>query len=178
MRRAAVLLLAVLAAAPARAAPPIADADTRAWWAITSDLASDAMEGRDTGSAGHARAAAYVAARFKAAGLKPAGVDGAWTQTLQLGETRVEREGTGFVVTAGPGWGDAARVPARYLGARGARIAVRARCTARLSGLLRADRSGAGHARADRGLLWWAAQPTCRTRPSGSRPLKPPRWRG
>ena len=52
---------AVLLAAGARAAPPIRDADTRAWWALTSALAGDGMKGRDTGSPGHARAAAYVA---------------------------------------------------------------------------------------------------------------------
>ncbi len=34
------------------------------------------MEGRNTGSAGHKRAAAYVAAQFKQAGLEPAGTGG------------------------------------------------------------------------------------------------------
>ena len=34
------------------------------------------MEGRDTGSPGHKRAAEYVAGAFQKAGLEPAGVDG------------------------------------------------------------------------------------------------------
>lgn len=87
-------------AVPATAAPgqQIADPDTRAWWAITGHLSSDAFEGRDTGSPGYARAAADVAARFKAAGLKPAGDGGGYMQTLPLHEVRVESEGTRFTV--------------------------------------------------------------------------------
>ena len=78
-------------------APPAGtDADTVAWWAITGDLSSDAMEGRDTGSAGYDRAADYVEARFQAAELKPAGENGGYRQTLPLKEVRVEKEGTSF----------------------------------------------------------------------------------
>ena len=54
----------------------IHDADTLAWWHTTEALSNDSMEGRDTGSAAYQRAAEYVAARFKAAGLQPAGEDG------------------------------------------------------------------------------------------------------
>src|SRR3981189_1614908 len=86
---------------PARA--PVRDADTREWWKITADLSGDDMEGRDTGSPGSARAAAYVAARFKAAGLKPAGDAGAYTQTLRLHEVRVESQGTDFTVVRNAG---------------------------------------------------------------------------
>lgn len=46
------------------------------WWADIAALADDTMEGRQTGSAGYLRAADYVVSRFKAQGLKPAGVDG------------------------------------------------------------------------------------------------------
>jgi Zn-dependent M28 family amino/carboxypeptidase len=72
------------------------DADTTAWWAITGDLSADGMEGRDTGSAGYDRAARYVADRFAKAGLKPAGENGTWLQTLPLKEVRVEKDGTRF----------------------------------------------------------------------------------
>jgi Zn-dependent M28 family amino/carboxypeptidase len=72
------------------------DPDTAAWWAITGDLSADAMEGRDTGSAGYARAARYVVDRFSKAGLKPAGENGSWFQALPLKEVRVEKEGTSF----------------------------------------------------------------------------------
>ncbi|HEU5285179.1 MAG TPA: M20/M25/M40 family metallo-hydrolase, partial [Sphingomicrobium sp.] len=41
-------------------------------------LASDELEGRDTGSRGHAVAARYVAAQFAGLGLKPGGTGGSW----------------------------------------------------------------------------------------------------
>src|SRR3954468_21231850 len=46
------------------------------WWAHVEALASDAMEGRNTGSPAHKRAADYVAAQFKKSGLEPAGAGG------------------------------------------------------------------------------------------------------
>jgi len=46
------------------------------WWSHVQALANDGMEGRNTGSAGHKRAADYVAAEFKKAGLEPAGIGG------------------------------------------------------------------------------------------------------
>ena len=46
------------------------------WWSHVEALANDGMEGRNTGSPGHKRAAEYVAAHFKKAGLEPAGTDG------------------------------------------------------------------------------------------------------
>jgi Zn-dependent M28 family amino/carboxypeptidase len=85
---------AVLGCREASAPPPAGtDADTRAWWTTTAFLADDDMEGRDTGSAGYARAAAYVVERFKAAGLTPAGDHGGWLQTVPLTEVQVEPEG-------------------------------------------------------------------------------------
>jgi hypothetical protein len=102
MRLSFASLLALAACATTQSPPSGTDADTVAWWSITGDLSSDAMEGRDTGSAGYDRAAKYVAERFAAAGLKPAGENGTWFQTLPLQEVRVEKEGTSFVVTAYP----------------------------------------------------------------------------
>jgi hypothetical protein len=46
------------------------------WWSHVQALANDGMEGRNTGSPGHKRAADYVAAEFRKAGLEPAGVGG------------------------------------------------------------------------------------------------------
>lgn len=65
------------------------DEDTRAWWQTTTELSSDAMEGRDTGSPGYARAAALVAERFKAAGLEPLGDNGTWFQDVPMEETAI-----------------------------------------------------------------------------------------
>src|SRR5438876_5641955 len=51
-------------------------ADANRWWSHVKVLADDAMEGRNTGSAAHKRAAEYVAAQFEKAGLEPAGTNG------------------------------------------------------------------------------------------------------
>jgi Zn-dependent M28 family amino/carboxypeptidase len=50
--------------------------DGQRWWSHVAVLADDGLEGRDTGSAGHRKAAAYVAREFEKAGLKPAGTEG------------------------------------------------------------------------------------------------------
>ncbi|HEV2285286.1 MAG TPA: M28 family peptidase [Steroidobacteraceae bacterium] len=80
------------------ALPEGTDADTRDWWAKTAVLADVGMEGRDTGSAGYARAADYVTGQLKAAGLEPAGEHGGWRQTVPLTEARIETEGTSINV--------------------------------------------------------------------------------
>jgi Zn-dependent M28 family amino/carboxypeptidase len=46
------------------------------WWAHVEALANDGMEGRNTGSPAHRRAAEYVAGQFRNAGLEPAGTQG------------------------------------------------------------------------------------------------------
>jgi hypothetical protein len=76
----------------------IHDADTRAWWHTTESLSGDSMEGRDTGSAAYQRAAEYVAARFKAAGLQPAGENGSYFQAVPMHEVAVMPEGTSFTL--------------------------------------------------------------------------------
>jgi hypothetical protein len=47
-------------------------------------LADDSLEGRDTGSRGHAVAAAFVASRFRALGLRPGGELGGWYRQVPL----------------------------------------------------------------------------------------------
>ena len=71
MRR---LLLAVVAAIAA--VSTTAGADANHWWKHVEFLADDSLQGRETGSPGHRRAAEYVAAGFKKSGLEPAGTDG------------------------------------------------------------------------------------------------------
>jgi Peptidase family M28 len=51
-------------------------AEGNRWWAHIEFLASDKMEGRNTGSDAYRRAAEYVAAQFERDGLKPAGTSG------------------------------------------------------------------------------------------------------
>lgn len=74
------------------------DTQTAAWWATTEALSSDDMEGRDTGSPGYDRAAAYVAERFERAGLSPAGDNGTYFQRISFSEIEVTNEGTSFAV--------------------------------------------------------------------------------
>ena len=81
-----ILLAAAVLAAPALAKP---DADTKAWLAHTAELSSDAMEGRDAGSPGHARAIDLVERWFKATKLQPAGENGTYRQTVPLHEVAV-----------------------------------------------------------------------------------------
>ncbi len=67
------------------------DDDTKAWWKTTTELSSDEMEGRDTGSPGYVRAAAIVAERLKAAGLEPLGDNGTWFQDVPMEETAITK---------------------------------------------------------------------------------------
>jgi hypothetical protein len=50
--------------------------DGQRWWSHVAVLADDRLEGRNTGTAGHLKAAQYVAGEFAHSGLKPAGTDG------------------------------------------------------------------------------------------------------
>jgi hypothetical protein len=104
MRFAAVDLLAASSMYLSAQAPQhprdgeIHDPDTLAWWHTTEALSNDSMEGRDTGTAAYQRAAEYVADRFKAAGLKPAGDDGTYFQRVPMHEVDTTVAGTSFVV--------------------------------------------------------------------------------
>lgn len=52
--------------------------------ATVAEIASDAYEGRGPGSAGDARARAYLAKQLAAMGYKPAAADGGWEQPFAL----------------------------------------------------------------------------------------------
>jgi len=92
---AAVCALALAAAAPVRPAdPPDAEVDRsmarirpEAIRAHMRFLADDLLEGRGTGSRGYELAAKYVAARFEALGLAPAGTEGGYFQPVPLRRT-------------------------------------------------------------------------------------------
>jgi hypothetical protein len=61
------------------------------WWAHITFLADDKLEGRNTGSEGHRKAAEYVADNFKRAGLRPAGNDG-YIQPVRFHSRRIIEE--------------------------------------------------------------------------------------
>jgi hypothetical protein len=58
------------------------------WWSHIQVLADDNMEGRNTGSPGHKRAAQFVAEQFERAGLKAAGTSG-YIQPVKLHSTEI-----------------------------------------------------------------------------------------
>ena len=67
------------------------DQATRRWWNHVRVLASDGMQGRDTGSLGHRKAAEYVAESFKRSGLRPAG-DAGYFQPVPLQAARFQAD--------------------------------------------------------------------------------------
>src|SRR6266436_29676 len=87
-----ILVFALVASAIALAAPkPASKPDGKSWWAHVQVLADDKMEGRDTGSEGHRKAAVYVAEQFKKSGLKPAGTDG-YFQPVQFNTRKIDEK--------------------------------------------------------------------------------------
>jgi hypothetical protein len=102
MRILSIVMLAAFAASATSQVHPrdsaIHDADTRAWWHTTEDLSNDGMEGRDTGTAAYQRAAEYVAARFKAAGLQPAGENGSYFQIVTMYERTADAKTANFTI--------------------------------------------------------------------------------
>jgi hypothetical protein len=84
MRFLPAIALLLSATASLHAAPP-ASADPVSAQRVRADvefLASDNLEGRDTGSKGYQIAADYVASQFRAIGLEPAGENGGWFQKV------------------------------------------------------------------------------------------------
>lgn len=61
----------------------------RRWWSHVQVLADDSLEGRETGSQGHAKAADYMEEQFRAAGLRPAGTHG-YRQPVDFDVTRID----------------------------------------------------------------------------------------
>lgn len=57
-------------------------------------IADDSMMGRETGSEGDFKAAAYVAAEFQRSGLEPAGENGTWFQTVPFWTVAVDPTST------------------------------------------------------------------------------------
>src|SRR5690349_5496943 len=69
-------LCAMFCSAAVFGASPDYVAEGNRWWSNIQVLDDDKMEGRNTGTEGHRKAATYVAGEFERAGLKPAGTTG------------------------------------------------------------------------------------------------------
>lgn len=97
----ALSLLVACARTPAPEAPPAAAAHEGSDRRIAADvafLADDLLEGRAAGTRGYDLASLYVANRFRAIGLEPAGDDGGWFQRVPLLEGRRLQDGAAFTV--------------------------------------------------------------------------------
>ena len=89
-------IIVLLSAAPVQAAPPpVADhASAQRVRADVEFLASDSLEGRETGSKGYVVAADYVASQFRAIGLEPAGEKGGWFQQVPFRRSSFDKPPT------------------------------------------------------------------------------------
>lgn len=100
---AAALLTASFASATAQPAPgePVFSPDR--FRSHVEFLASDLVEGRNPGTRGYDLAALYVAEQFRGLGLKPAGENGTWYQTVRLQERRFGEGVPSLTITGADG---------------------------------------------------------------------------
>src|SRR5690242_9876924 len=73
------------------------DAPGESWWGRVRLLAADNMEGRNTGSEGYRRAAAYVAGEFQKLGLEPGGKEGFY-QPMGFGVRQIDEGGSSLAL--------------------------------------------------------------------------------
>ena len=99
MRKSALLvaLLALLTGFVTAATPPI---DPQVLLGHIKFLADDSLQGRANGTPGLERAGDYVAAQFKAVGLRPGGKNGDWFQPFEIVAGIAVGQGNALVVRA------------------------------------------------------------------------------
>lgn len=73
---------------------------------VTTKLSSPEFEGRGTGQAGGDRAAQYIAQKFAALGLKPAGENGTYLQSIKFRASQVQAESSAKIGDAVLKFGD------------------------------------------------------------------------
>ena len=71
--------------------------DGNSWWDYVKVLAADQMEGRETGSEGLRKAAAYIVDQLKADGLQPAGSNGFY-QPVKLVSRQIDESGSSLAL--------------------------------------------------------------------------------
>lgn len=71
--------------------------DGKSWWEYVKVLADDNMEGRETGSPGYQRAAAYVVDQLKKDGLQPAGSKG-YYQPVKFVSRQIDESGSSLAL--------------------------------------------------------------------------------
>src|SRR5919199_1018902 len=70
------------------------------WWTHVEYLASDQLQGRDVGSPGFEKAAAYVAEQFERAGLQP-GAEGTYFQRVQFTKISLDHAKSSIAIIRG-----------------------------------------------------------------------------
>jgi Zn-dependent M28 family amino/carboxypeptidase len=103
MRLSAVFALSLLAACASTRGEPQSAAriDPVRMSNMVRTLASEEFEGRAPGTAGEAKAIAYISEQFRLAGLEPAGENGGWTQRVPLLRTQLAKGGSVSVAMKG-----------------------------------------------------------------------------
>ena len=92
------LLSAILVAQnPGKPAATSSDVKGKSWWEYVRVLAADDMEGRETGSEGLRKAAAYIVEQLKKDGLQPAGVKGFY-QPVKLVSRQIDESASSLAL--------------------------------------------------------------------------------
>jgi len=76
---------------------PAPNFDGKSWWEYVKVLAADDMEGRETGSEGLRKAAAYIVEQLKTDGLEPAGING-YYQPVKLVSRQIDESGSSLAL--------------------------------------------------------------------------------
>jgi Zn-dependent M28 family amino/carboxypeptidase len=98
MKHLLVPLALVTAALAQNQTTPAPTFDGNSWWAYVKVLASDQMEGRETGSEGLRKAANYIVDQLKADGLQPAGTNGFY-QPVKFVSRQIDESGSSLALT-------------------------------------------------------------------------------
>lgn len=91
------LSTALVAQNSSRPTPPTPNFDGNSWWNYVKVLADDNMEGRETGSPGLQKAAAYIVEQLKKDGLQPAGVNGFY-QPVKLQSRQIDESASSLAL--------------------------------------------------------------------------------
>jgi hypothetical protein len=87
----------LIAATPVILIAATGDSPGARWWSYVEFLASDKLEGRNTGSEGHRKAAEFAASEFERDGLKPAGEQG-YIQPVKFRTLRLDESGSSLAL--------------------------------------------------------------------------------
>src|SRR5215467_9184174 len=94
------LVLLILVTSVLAQNPAPANFNGQRWWDYVKVLASDDMEGRETGSPGLQKASAYVVEQMKKSGLEPAATKGFY-QPVEFISRQIDESGSSLALVSG-----------------------------------------------------------------------------